>query len=126
MLNENATRPGDVIVSHSKRTVEILNTDAEGRLIMADCLSYSKTFNPRYIINVSTLTGQVGKIFNNEAIAMMGTSKKLQDKIEEISEQTNEKIWKLPLWEKYDKLLKSSVADIKNSKYALQLKSLID
>lgn len=115
MLNENATRPGDVIVSHSKRTVEILNTDAEGRLIMADCLSYSKTFNPRYIINISTLTGQVGQIFNNEAIAMMGTSKKLQDKIEEISEQTNEKIWRLPLWEKYDTLLKSSVADIKNS-----------
>ena len=80
MLNENATRPGDIIVSHSKRTVEITNTDAEGRLIMADCLSYSKKFNPRYIVNVSTLTGQVGKFFNNEAIALMGTSKTLQKK----------------------------------------------
>jgi len=68
MIGPDAQRPGDVIESHSGKTVEILNTDAEGRLIMADALSYSKTFNPKYVIDVSTLTGQAGSIFNNLSI----------------------------------------------------------
>ena len=115
MINEKASRPGDVVVSHSKKTVEITNTDAEGRLIMADCLSYCKKFNPKYIIDVATLTGAIGSIFNNLSIGMMGNNNKMQAKYEEIASEAKERVWKLPLWSEYNKYLKSEIADIKNS-----------
>lgn len=115
MIGQNATRPGDVIVSHSKKTVEITNTDAEGRLIMADCLSYCKKFNPLYIIDVATLTGSVGRMFDNMSIAMMGNDNKMQSLFEKTSTDFNERVWKLPLWGEYNKHLSSKIADLKNS-----------
>ena len=114
MVGDRATRPGDVITSHSGLTVEILNTDAEGRLIMADAISYSKKYKPTMIIDVATLTGQAGSIFNNMSIIMMGNSKKIQGDMEKAANKVNEKIWPLPLWKEYDKNLKSTVADVKN------------
>tara|TARA_B110000261_G_scaffold121846_1_gene135905 strand:- start:8960 stop:10354 length:1395 start_codon:yes stop_codon:yes gene_type:complete len=115
MLNEKAHRPGDVITSHSGINVEISNTDAEGRLILADALSYSKKFNPRCLIDVATLTGQAGSVFNNLAIVVLGNKKSLIEKYEKIGENMNEKIWSLPLWSDFRKNLDSNIADIQNS-----------
>mgnify|MGYP001159750466 FL=1 len=115
MLNEKANRPGDIIRSHSGINVEISNTDAEGRLILADALSYSKKFNPCCLIDVATLTGQAGKIFNDLAIVVLGNKKSLIEKYERIGEDMNEKIWSLPLWSDYRKNLNSNIADIQNA-----------
>ena len=115
MIGQKAIRPGDIIVSHSTKTVEITNTDAEGRLIMADCLSYSKKFNPLYIIDVATLTGSVGRMFDNLSIAMMGNDKNMLSLFEKTSTDFNERVWKLPLWGEYNKQLSSKIADLKNS-----------
>ena len=115
MIGSKATRPGDVITSYSKLTVEITDTDAEGRLIMADALAYSKKFNPCCVVDVSTLTGQAGRIFNDMAIVIMGNDDKLLKKYEDIGEDTNEKIWQLPLWSEYNKFMDSSIADVKNA-----------
>ena len=115
MVGQNAIIPGDIITAHNKKTVEITNTDAEGRLILADCLSYCSKFNPKYIIDIATLTGQAGSIFNDMAIVVLGNNNKLINKYKESCSITNESVWELPLWKKYDKLLESSVADIKNS-----------
>ena len=114
MVGSSACRPGDIITSYSKKTVEIMDTDAEGRLIMADALSYSKNFNPCCVIDVATLTGQAGSIFNELSIVTMGNNDKLLKKYEKIGELTNEKIWQLPMWKEYNKYLNSAVADIKN------------
>ncbi len=115
MIGPDAQRPGDVIESHSGKTVEILNTDAEGRLIMADALSYSKIFNPKFVLDVSTLTGQAGSIFNNLSIISMGNYNPLIKSYNQAVEDVNERVWNLPLWKEYKKYLKSTVADVKNS-----------
>jgi len=95
--------------------VEIMDTDAEGRLIMADALAYSAKYKPSHVIDISTLTGQAGSIFNDMAIVIMGNNDPLMKKYEKIGELTNEKIWPLPFWSEYKKLIKSTVADIKNT-----------
>ena len=114
MIGSAASRPGDVITSYSKKTVEIMDTDAEGRLIMADAMAYSGNYKPCCVIDVSTLTGQAGSIFNQMSIVIMGNNDKLLKKYEKIGELTNEKIWQLPMWKEYNKYLDSAVADIKN------------
>ena len=115
MIGANASRPGDIITSYSKKTVEIMDTDAEGRLIMADALAYSAKYKPSHVIDVSTLTGQAGSIFNDMAIVIMSNNDSFMKKYERIGEETNEKIWPLPFWSEYKKLIKSTVADIKNT-----------
>ena len=114
MIGSNAARPGDIITSHSKKTVEIMDTDAEGRLIMADALSYSSRFNPSTIIDVATLTGQAGRIFDNISIVIMGNDNKLLKSYEKLGKKTNERIWSLPLWEEYKNKIVSDIADVKN------------
>ena len=115
MINEKAHRPGDVIKSHSGKNVEITNTDAEGRLILADSLSYSKKLNPCCLIDVATLTGQAGSIFDRLSIVVLGNNKSLIKKYEECGEEMNEKVWELPLWNEFRKNLDSQIADIQNS-----------
>ena len=115
MVGSSAVRPGDIITSYSKQTVEIMDTDAEGRLIMADALAYSENYKPCCVIDVATLTGQAGSIFNQMSIVIMGNNDKLLKKYEKIGELTNEKIWQLPMWKEYNKYLDSAVADIKNT-----------
>jgi len=114
MLNEKAHRPGDVVKSHSGKNVEITNTDAEGRLILADALSYSKKYNPSCLIDIATLTGQAASIFNNLSIVVLG-NKPLVSKYEKIGEEMNERVWSLPLWEEFRKNMDSKIADIKNA-----------
>ena len=109
-----ATKPGDVVKSLSGKTVEIINTDAEGRLVIADAIAYAKRLKPRAIIDIATLTGACLIAFGNETIAMMGNDRKLMDALKKSGELTYERVWEMPLFEEYKEYLKSDIADIKN------------
>ena len=110
-----ATKPGDVLTSLSGKTIEVINTDAEGRLILADALTYARRFNPEAIIDLATLTGAVVVALGGEAIGLLGTSPGLKEKIKKAGEKTGERVWELPLWESYYDLIKSDIADMKNT-----------
>ena len=109
-----ATRPGDVARSLSGQTVEIVNTDAEGRLALADALTYAKRFKPAAIIDIATLTGACAVAFGGEAIAMMGNDRELLDAVRNSGENTYERVWEMPLFEEYKEYLKSDIADMRN------------
>jgi leucyl aminopeptidase len=114
MPSGKALKPGDVVKSMSGKTIEIISTDAEGRLILADALTYSKRFKPDAIIDMATLTGACIIALGNDVSAIMGNNNKIIDRINVASEKTGEKVWQLPLWEEYGELIKSDIADLKN------------
>ncbi len=115
MPGGNATKPGDIITSVAGKTIEIVNTDAEGRLAIADAIGYAiKHFNPKGIIDIATLTGACKITFGNEAIAMMGNSPAMMEQLKKASEETYERVWQMPLYDEYKDYLKSDIADIKN------------
>lgn len=114
MPSGRAYKPGDVLKTMSGRTIEVLNTDAEGRLILADAIHYATTLKPELIVDVATLTGACSVAVGNRAIAMMGTDRTAMDALKEAGELTGERVWELPLWEEYEDLIKSDVADCKN------------
>jgi len=115
MPGGHAYKPGDVIGSMSGKTIEIISTDAEGRLILADAITYAKEQGATRIIDVATLTGGVRVALGDVAAAIMGNDQGLIDKMISSSKATGEKIWQLPLYEEYKEYLKSDVADIMNS-----------
>jgi leucyl aminopeptidase len=110
----SAIRPGDILTSLSGKTIEVLNTDAEGRLILADALTYAKRFNPRVVIDLATLTGACIIALGHHATAVMGNHEGLIRQLVKAGETAGERLWQLPLWEDYAGQLKSEVADIKN------------
>ncbi len=110
----NATKPGDVVTSMSGQTIEVLNTDAEGRLVLCDVLTYIEKFNPKVVIDTATLTGAVIIALGNVAAGVMGNDQKLIDKILEAGQVSGEKAWQLPLWDEYQSYLHSNFADIAN------------
>jgi len=110
-----AYKPGDILRSLSGQTIEVVNTDAEGRVILADALTYASRFKPAAIIDLATLTGACIVALGDEVIGMMGTDDELKCQIREAAALTGEKVWELPLGEQYDELIKSDVADYKNS-----------
>ena len=110
----NATKPGDVVTSMSGQTIEVLNTDAEGRLVLCDVLTYIEKFNPKVVIDTATLTGAVIIALGNVAAGVMGNDQKLVDKILEAGQVSGEKAWQLPLWDEYQSYLHSNFADIAN------------
>jgi leucyl aminopeptidase len=110
-----AVKPGDVIKSHFGKTIEIINTDAEGRLILCDALSYVRRFKPAAVVDVATLTGAVVVALGHAATGMMGTDETLLAEVRDAGERSGERCWPLPLWDEYRELLKSDVADVKNS-----------
>jgi len=110
-----AYKPGDILRTMSGKTVEVLNTDAEGRLILADALHYAQRYNPEAIIDIATLTGACVVALGNQVTGMMGTDEKLKELIRKAAEETGELVWELPLWENYQEMVKSDVADLKNS-----------
>ena len=114
MVDANATRPGDVITMFNKKTVEVVDTDAEGRLIMADAISYSKKFNPETIINIATLTGAAEKITNQKASIILGNNIDLINRFIKIGENENEKLINLSIWRDFVDSTKSDIADYKN------------
>jgi leucyl aminopeptidase len=111
----NAYKPGDILRSLSGQTIEVVNTDAEGRVILADALTYACRFKPAVIIDLATLTGACIVALGDEVIGMMGTDEELKSKLRDAADITGEKVWELPLGEQYDELIKSDVADYKNS-----------
>jgi len=107
-------RPDDVITSHMGITVEVKNTDAEGRMILADALSYSLKYNPQAIIDVATLTGASMIALGSVGTPIVGTDSNLISRIKNASVKSLEKVWEFPLWEEYDENLKSDIADLKH------------
>jgi leucyl aminopeptidase len=111
----NAYAQGDIITMHNKLTVEIGNTDAEGRLILADAISYASKYSPELIIDIATLTGSAAMTFGNQAIAVMtNADRKYINLLEECGNEVYERIAELPFWDEYGELLKSDIADLKN------------
>ncbi|HAM09543.1 MAG: hypothetical protein A2X05_01360 [Bacteroidetes bacterium GWE2_41_25] len=111
----NAYTQGDIITMHNKMTVEIGNTDAEGRLILADAISYASKYTPEIIIDIATLTGSAAMTFGNQAIALMtNADRKYIDLLTECGNDVYERVGELPLWDEYGELLKSDVADMNN------------
>jgi leucyl aminopeptidase len=115
MPSGTATRPGDIVKSYSGKTVEIINTDAEGRLILADALSYvEKQYAPDMIVDLATLTGAVIVALGNLAAGVLTTDENMLESLQEAANISGERIWPLPLWDDYDELMKSKIADIRN------------
>lgn len=115
MPSGTAIHPGDVVTTLSGKTVEIINTDAEGRLCLADALTYALRFNPMAVIDLATLTGAVVVALGSHAVGLMGSDPKLVSQIQEAGDKTGERVWPLPLWDDYFNQIKSEVADLKNT-----------
>lgn len=114
MPNGRATKPGDVVTSMSGQTIEILNTDAEGRLILCDSLTYAAKFDPDTVIDIATLTGAVISALGKVASGVLSNDQQLADDLINCGTQSADPVWQLPLWEEYDDLLKSNFADMAN------------
>ena len=115
MPGGNAIKPGDIVKAYNGKTIEILNTDAEGRMVLADALSYiNEIYKPKFMIDFATLTGAVIYSLGHIATGIMGNNKKLIQQILQAGEITSERCWELPLWEEYCEHVKSKIADVKN------------
>ena len=115
MLSGKAVRPGDIVTSYSGKTIEIINTDAEGRLILADTLSYlERNYQPDYLVDLATLTGSVVAALGNVAAGIFSTEEELMNNLKDAGEIAGERLWPLPLWEEYQKMIKSKIADMRN------------
>ena len=119
MPGGNAQRPGDIVRAYNGKTIEVLNTDAEGRLVLADALSFTeKKFKPKFIIDLATLTGAIIMALGEEYAGLFSNNDDLSNKIFKAGEKVNEKVWRLPLHKNYDKLINSPIADIQNINYS--------
>ncbi len=115
MPAHNAQRPGDIVTSMSGQTIEVLNTDAEGRLVLADALWYTQDrFKPEFIVNLATLTGAIMVALGKEHAGLFSNNDDLSEKLTQCGLKTDEKLWRMPLSDKYDKLINSKNADMKN------------
>ncbi len=115
MPDGDAQRPGDVVKSVSGQTIEVLNTDAEGRLVLADILSWTeKKFNPKFMINLATLTGAIIVSLGHVRAGMFSNNKEISEAVFKAGEITGEKVWGMPMDEEYDSLIKTEIADMKN------------
>jgi leucyl aminopeptidase len=110
----NANKPGDIVTSMSGQTIEILNTDAEGRLILCDALTYSEKFKPKAVIDIATLTGACVVALGKQASGLLGNDQALLDKLISAGNKSDDRAWQLPLWEEYQEQLKSNFADMAN------------
>jgi leucyl aminopeptidase len=115
MPSGSSLRPGDILRHHNGMTSEVDNTDAEGRLILADVLSYADRYRPSVIIDLATLTGACVVALGHHAAGMMGNDRKTMTLLQRAGERTHERVWELPLFAEYEKLIKSDVADVKNT-----------
>ena len=115
MPSGNSYKPGDVIKAYNGMTIEVDNTDAEGRLILADALSYASKYDPEYVIDMATLTGASIIAIGSVASIIMGNDQELINKLITAGEQTYDRVWQLPLWDEYDRMINSEIADVKNT-----------
>ncbi len=114
MTGGGALCPGDIITMANGTTVEVKNTDAEGRLVLADALIYAQRYKPRALIDIATLTGAVVVALASHATGMMGTDEELLEAMQEAGGKTYERVWELPLFDEYGKMMESDIADLKN------------
>ena len=118
MPGGNAQRPGDIVKSYSGKTIEILNTDAEGRLVLADALSFTeKKYQPKFIVDLATLTGAIIVSLGSEYAGLFSNDDKLSSNLYKAGETVGEKVWRMPLHKNYDKLIESKNADMQNINY---------
>jgi leucyl aminopeptidase len=116
MPDGKAQRPGDIVTTMSGQTIEVINTDAEGRLVLADVLHYvNKRFKPRFMINLATLTGAIIVALGQEYAGMFANDDKLVERLNKAGEATGERVWRMPLGPEYDKMIDSKFADMKNT-----------
>src|SRR5438034_629619 len=114
MPGGHASRPGDVVTTLSGQTVEILNTDAEGRLILCDALTYAERFKPEAVVDIATLTGACVVALGHVASGLFSNDQKLADEIREAADDAWDRVWQMPLWEDYQEQLRSNFADMAN------------
>jgi leucyl aminopeptidase len=115
MVDGTAQRPGDIVTSMSGQTIEVLNTDAEGRLVLADALWYANDrFQPRFMVNLATLTGAIMVALGQQHAGLFSNNDELAGRLIEAGTTTGEKLWRMPLGTEYDKLIDSKNADMKN------------
>lgn len=115
VVDANSILPGDVISSYSGLSIEVLDTDAEGRLLLADGLAWvTKKYQPEYLLDMATLTGSSVRTFATETACLYTNNSDLQNKLMQSAEETGERLWPMPLWSEYEKYLESDVADIRN------------
>ena len=118
MPGGNAQRPGDIVKSYSGKTIEVLNTDAEGRLVLADALTFTEEkFKPKFIVDLATLTGAIIVSLGSEYAGLFSNDDKLSNQIFKVGEKVDEKVWRMPLHKNYDKLMDSKNADMQNINY---------
>ncbi|MCH7597597.1 aminopeptidase, partial [Patescibacteria group bacterium] len=115
MPGGSSYRPGDVLRSMSGKTIEIMNTDAEGRVILADAITYAKKFKPRLVVDVATLTGAAMVALGQRASAIMTKDRKLESLFIKLAEESGDYMWSLPLWEEYEEEVKGSRGDVTNT-----------
>ena len=111
----HAVKPGDVLRSHLGKTIEVVNTDAEGRLILADALSYARRYNPAAVVDAATLTGAVVIALGHHAAGLMGNDDAFLEEVRRAGDRAGERCWPLPLWDEYREQIRSDVADVKNT-----------
>jgi len=114
MPNGNATKPGDIVTSMSGQTIEILNTDAEGRLVLCDALTYTERFKPKAVVDIATLTGACVIALGNHATGLFSNNDELAKSLLKAGEESADRAWHMPLWDDYQKQLDSNFADIAN------------
>jgi leucyl aminopeptidase len=115
MPSGTAVKPGDVVKSHFGKTIEIINTDAEGRLLLCDALSYARRFSPAAVVDIATLTGAIVVALGNSTTGVMGSDESLVEEIRGAGDRADERVWPLPLHDDYRDLMKSDIADVKNA-----------
>jgi len=114
MPSGRATKPGDIVTSMSGQTIEILNTDAEGRLILCDALTYAGRYKPSVVVDIATLTGACVMALGSHASGLLSNDDPLAEQLETAGKNSGDRVWRLPLWKEYDKQLKSNFADMAN------------
>jgi len=118
MVSGDAQRPGDIVKSYSGKTIEVLNTDAEGRLVLADALTFTeKKFKPKFMVDLATLTGAIIVSLGSEYAGLFSNDDKLSKQLLEAGEKVDEKLWRMPLHKNFDKLINSKNADMQNINY---------
>jgi leucyl aminopeptidase len=115
MPGASAYRPGDILKTLSGKTIEVLNTDAEGRIVLADALTYAQRYNPAAIIDLATLTGAIGVALGPHAIGLFANDDTLAQRLLRAGEAAGERAWQLPLWQPYREMVKSEIADVRNA-----------
>jgi leucyl aminopeptidase len=115
MPSGTAVKPGDVITSHLGKTIEVINTDAEGRLILCDALSWARRYRPACVVDIATLTGAIVVALGHTTAGVMGSDDGLVEELRRAGDRAGERVWPLPLWEEYRDLMKSDIADVKNA-----------